>query len=85
MRALLARRLGLDLQRHMVFQHFRDGAWYAHFRLRSTPVLRDHLPLCGPMTEPVSGSLIGRGQLSNYPRGRSTEIELGPRAPRICR
>ena len=56
------------LEGDRLFQHFGDGAWYAHFRLRLTPALRDHLPLCGPMTEPVSGSLLGRGQLSDYRR-----------------
>jgi len=32
----------------VLVQHFGNAAWYAHFRLRLTPVLRDHLPLCGP-------------------------------------
>src|SRR5580693_5794314 len=64
-------------QGDVLIEHFGHTTCYAHFRLRLTPVLRDHLPLCGPMTEPVSGSLLDRGQLSNYPRCvDSTEIHL---------
>src|SRR4051794_28703692 len=57
-----------DLKSHVLLKHLGDTARYAHFRLRLAPVLRDHLPLCGPMTEPASGSLPGRGQLSDYLR-----------------
>src|SRR5580693_9281611 len=42
----------LHLQGDVLVEHFGNAAWYAHFRLRLTPVLRDHPPLCGPMTEP---------------------------------